>query len=131
MNVKLYELCHYTAHDNGIHEFRLLVANRAAWDAYSQLVEDLVRASANEPVLRILMDLRSGTVPLAHAAKSYHDFNRRNPNRPAMRYAVLYGDNFLMSMADSVAKSVKPKIDELRLFHINRYDAAVEWLLID
>ncbi len=125
------EICHYTLHTNGIHEFRLITPNRAAWDAYVQALNDLMAASLDQPNLRVILDLTAGTIPLAHAAKTYYAFIKRFPNRPPIRYAVLHGDNFLMSLADSLARSVKAKNDEIHLFHSNNYDAAVTWLLDD
>jgi hypothetical protein len=116
-------------YSNGIHEFRLTAANRASWDAYVALMIEVVEASLAQPVIYSIIDLTIGTVPLAHAAFTYRDFVKRFPERPPIRYAVLHGDNFLMTLAESLSKTVKSRNDEIHLFHIKKYDAAVEWLL--
>jgi hypothetical protein len=127
--VKFADLCKYTLHENGVHELRLLTPSRGAWDAYVQLMIEVVEESLDDLVIYTILDLTCGTIPLAHAAFTYRDFTKRYAERPPIRYAVLHGDNFLMSLADSVAKSVKSRNDEIRLFHVSKYDLAVAWLL--
>ncbi|MCS6836688.1 MAG: hypothetical protein NZ750_11820 [Anaerolineae bacterium] len=120
----------YVAHDNGIHEFIFPDVSNETLDWWFAQLDQIYIKHANDGVVRFLY-LSADLLPSISAVTTrVRAQNRRLPNRPATRVAVLYNNartmvylNVFSQIANTVGR------DTTRFFNKDHRQEAIEWLL--
>jgi hypothetical protein len=135
---KQSQRCKYNLLDNGIHEFIILEATRAAADDYFDALEALVEkllaegATPND-IVRVLADFcTAGNPPMNHMYQRSRRLLDRYPVHPKTRFANVHRSNFLLSIAQAfVSLLTAATRDKARIFVDCDREAAIAWLLED
>jgi hypothetical protein len=120
--------CQHTYLENGVHEFVLKEASRAAVDEFLDLLDAVFRVTLPEETIPYLMDFReSGIPPLGYTTSRTKAFLKQYPHGPRGRSAYLHGPGSVDSTVRSLVNLVNPGMSER--FAADQRDEAVNWLL--
>jgi hypothetical protein len=132
-------LLDYIRHENGIHEFVVKRATRAAADAYfNQLevvIDDLLKEGlTSDDTVRVLADFRShGNPPMNYMFQRSKSIMTKYPVRPKTRWVNLHQNSFLLSLAQTFVSilTIATK-DKVRILMGDKArEEALHWLLKD
>jgi hypothetical protein len=125
------ESCAYTVLDNGIHKFVFNESTRSAVDQHVVVLSQLYETSKSDALLKILIDLRpAGWPPMSYTMSSMRKLNAQFPKAPKQRYAFLYSQGALFSVAQSFFGIINRNMNTpAQFFKGDMEPAAIEWLL--
>ncbi|MCU0513971.1 MAG: hypothetical protein MUE40_15550 [Anaerolineae bacterium] len=121
----------YQLLEHNIHDFVWRRNDRAAVDEYiAHLARIYDTAPAQQTIFWLVRDGGTGIPPIRYFLQQVSALEKRYPQRPPTRAAVLYGTgirltllNALMTMTNLYGR------DHTRFFTLDQYDAAVTWLI--
>jgi hypothetical protein len=132
MSISLPNRCTYREMDNGIHEFIIHEASRAAADDMAAHIDNILQVtSVTAPAPCYLVDnSQVAALPLSYLRNRIKTVNtsRAADGRPPGRIAILY-DGTLGSVANMMLRVTVP--NQVRIFGSTERSAAIDWLLRD
>lgn len=127
------EFVKYDLLENGIHRIELKVGSRAGVNAFLSIIDEIMRTATdnNVKILHTLIIISPKQMPsfqdLASRAKKVI---AKHPDRPRFRNAYLLNNGFMAHLLQIfVTTVVQRNGDRMNFYQIDKYDAAVEWLL--
>jgi hypothetical protein len=125
------EVCSYTLHDNGIHEFVLLEPSKRGVDELVGRINQLYDSTPSNEKLRELIQFRGGMPPISYAMQRAREQMARYPSLPSLRVVIMYDTNLFISFIMPLANILFSRADKINMKYMptNKRDAAFEWLL--
>jgi hypothetical protein len=125
------ESCSYVLLDNGIHKFVFNESNRHAVDEHVAILKELYQNSNPDTIIRVLIDLRpAGWPPMSYTMSSLQKLNAQFPKAPKQRYAFLYSQGALFSVAQSFFNIINRNMNTpANFFKGDMERQAMDWLL--
>lgn len=127
------EFIKYDLLENGIHRIELKVGSPAAINVFLSIIDEIICTATDNDVkiLRTLIIVSPKQMPsfqdLASRAKKVI---AKHPDRPRFRNAYLLHRGFMANLLQIfVTTVVQRNGDRMKFYQIDKYDAAVEWLL--
>lgn len=126
--------CEYRLLENGIHEFIWYKSDREAVDQYiAGIARVYDTADPNSLIRWLLRDGGiSGLPSVNYFLQQVRDLERRYPDRPRTRAAVLYGSGVKILLLNCLVTltNIRGK-DNTRFFPLHQEAEAIAWLLED
>jgi hypothetical protein len=126
-----YENCTYHVLEHGVHKFVFMKANKTAVDEHVAALKGLYETHTPTDTLNILIDLRTaGWPPMAYTMTSLRKLNADHQDHPKQRYAFLYSQSALISLAQSFFHLInRDSTSSVRFFQGDKELAGLAWLL--
>lgn len=127
--------CIRTRLESGIHVLTYTESSRKAVDQLAQHILDIhtegqANIASGAHHVRVLVDNgRVGSQPIRYTMSKMRGVMASLEGEYSSRVAVLFGESALMNVVRTLSNSVMGGRNEFRLFGLQEYDAAVEWLL--
>jgi hypothetical protein len=113
----------------GVHQFLFTESSHRAVDEWLAGMSKIAIHNQHDGTIRYILDnTLSGMIPLSYALKRLQEINKRFPDRPRTRVAVIHPQHFMISVMDSFFRLLRSDKDVLRFFPTGRRDEAVAWL---
>ena len=124
------ERCSYVYRNNGIHEFILTDASKAAVDEWLEQWSTLLyNASPNETILVLADVRRSSMQSMTHAFRHIEKWLTEHPQSPTTRYAFLSHPEVVRAMKATFITLVRSgSSDMARFLSGERREQAIAWL---
>ncbi len=124
-------LCERIHHDNGIDEYVIHAATRAAVDAWIALLEPQLHKLTPGEMYRQLFDTRVGIAPVSYTVSQISGMMQRDSNRNPVRTALIYDKTLLIGVINSLVSGLRISNFRIRYFTGVQRDEAIAWLLSD
>ena len=133
INVEKPEVCAYTLHANGIHEFVLLLPTPRGVDALVEQINKVYDATPPGQLVRELIEFRGGLPPISYAMQRAREQLARYPKMPNIRAVVMYDSNLFVSFVMPLANILFSRFNTINVKYLpkTKRDAAIAWLLHD
>jgi hypothetical protein len=133
INVQESEVCTYTFHDNGIHEFILLQPTPRGVDELVKRINALYDTTTPGQLLRELIEFRGGLPPISYAMQRAREQLARYPNMPRIRAVIMYDSNLFISFVMPLANILFSRFNSISVKYMptTKREAAFAWLLQD
>jgi hypothetical protein len=125
------ELCSYVYRNNGIHEFVLADASKAAVDQWLEQLNALYVHASLDEIMLVLADVRRSRMQsMVFAFRRIEKWLAEHPQRPATHYAFLSHPDVVRAIKATFMTLVRSsgESDMARFFSIDRREQAVAWL---
>lgn len=109
--------CEYTLLDNGIHYFKYLDSTTASLEDWINHVNTIYESMSSSSRLMFIVDSRDvGFHPIGYTFRRGREWVNTLAIHPQVRMAMLYSDNMLTSMFETLLKSLKLGHLEIGMF---------------
>lgn len=125
--------CEYTLLENGIHYFKYLDATPASLEDWINYVNTIYENVTESSRLMFIIDSRTaGFHPIGYTFRRGREWVNTLNVHPQVRMAMLYSDNMLTSMFETLLKSLKLGHLEIGMFtKPTALEDATAWALRD
>jgi hypothetical protein len=127
------KVCAYTLHNNGIHEFNLLLPTPRGVDALVEQLNKVYDATPSGQLVRELIEFRGGLPPISYAMKRAREQLARYPKMPNIRAVIMYDSNLFISFVMPLANILFSRFNTINVKYLptTKREAAIAWLLQD
>jgi hypothetical protein len=131
IDIRHDEVCSYTYHENGVHEFILLEPTKRGMDKLVEHINNVYDNAYPGEVIREIIHFQGKLPPIGYAMQKAREHVMRYPKMPKIRAVITYDTSLFLSLVRPLSNLLFMRIGSLnvRYYPSDDREAAIQWLV--
>lgn len=115
--------------EHSVHCFRFVPRGESTFASFMEHVAQITEQATEKLCVFIDIQHMAGDISIFEALAAVHMVERRTPNRPPLRVAVIEADSLIVKTIRVIHTLIGRKQDQFRVFLPTEADTALSWLI--